>query len=326
MEWIGLMSSGMDDMKKQKPHNRKLKIKGDTVNIEFKIKPEVYHKMVALAKAVNPSEVGGLLVCDIQFPKIVIEDLLIPEQVCGSGSFFADGEKMADLLEPFVETKPEVWAKAKGWWHSHGNGRTFWSPTDNKNINDLLPDFKTLISIVTNSDGDIRVRVDTILENGDILSIDEIDPGIGLFNQKITKWADEQKKKVSEPVYHYRKGYDYMQPVCGIQTPGMDDVQPFLDSDSTGCDYRAKYGYIPNAFDNLLIAYQQIFFNELNRNMSMSKKKRKKLVGKLLRMQEREKLVREIKNNQNNELANRGIPGDFDGSQVVWQKEYEVEG
>ncbi|NIO36737.1 hypothetical protein GTO27_03435 [Candidatus Bathyarchaeota archaeon] len=277
----------------------KVKVRGKKINLEFKIKPEAYQKMMALTKEVSPSEIGGLLVCDINLPKIVVEDLLIPEQDASGGNFFADGEKMAELLEPFIEKKPEIWAKAKGWWHSHNTMGVHWSHEDKDNINTLLPDFKILVSIVTNVRGDMLVRVDMVLDNGMFLCIDEIEPDISLFPSKIEKWAKAQSKKINN--------YDKFTPVGqdDIVYPNQQAIQIVksspkqIDDVFCGVDGRQivpEYGYedpnlgfIPPAFNDLTDVFQQMFFRELHRkNCKVSKNERKKIIKKLLKRQERE--------------------------------------
>ena len=85
------------------------------------IAKEAYQKISLLGEEVSPNEVTGLLVCDVKDRKITIEDVLIPKQKVSSGWCLDDSKEIAKILEPLVRDDPELFAKIRGWWHSHGS-------------------------------------------------------------------------------------------------------------------------------------------------------------------------------------------------------------
>ncbi len=82
----------------------------------------------AIAKKTLDSEVGGYLVIkELDEGGLLVEDIILPEQTVGGGSFKA---------KPGLKVDPEVIPKIHGWWHSHHNMGTFHSGTDNDTLGD----------------------------------------------------------------------------------------------------------------------------------------------------------------------------------------------
>lgn len=288
------------------------------MKIDLEIKPEAYQKMMALTRAC-PSEVGGLIVCDINLPKIIVEDILVPEQEATGADWVADAGKMADLLTPFIDKQPEIWTKTKGWWHSHGRIGCHWSPTDDGNIDDLLPVSKILVSIVTNKSMDMKVRVDMVLPNGMFLSIDDIDPKISMFSKKVENWTEEQLKKVTAKKHVWHKSWGKKVEIDDDQVFwGYDNRQHISDSGL----HHPQFGFIPGRFNDLSVENQQAFLKILKESRKKNaiylnnKQKNKMLKEMIAKQDEEDKKDKEVSKRESSRSNDYYVEDSIDHDQI----------
>jgi hypothetical protein len=130
------------------------------------IPENIWMKMIYLVKNC-PTEMGGHLLIEEKDYKIIIKDILIPEQI-GSHSEYIPNHR--DLLK-----YPKALPLVKGWFHSHVNFDAFWSGTDDETIKNSVSVFnKYCISIVMNKRNEYRIRLDTKTEKYDNLPLNVI--------------------------------------------------------------------------------------------------------------------------------------------------------
>ena len=129
--------------------------------------PDVYIDAEAMAKIRAwthhaPGEVSGLglvetTISEGRLESVEITEAFILKQECSGSSTELDQQDIARLLcELEQQGKAD---QLKFWWHSHGSLPTFWSQTDDENIERLRTgDF--LLSIVVNRSWDSLARID----------------------------------------------------------------------------------------------------------------------------------------------------------------------
>ncbi len=255
--------------------------------------------MVALTKKASPSEVTGLLVCDTKYPKILVEDVLVYTQNAGGSNADMDSEAISKALEPYVKKKPELWSKIKGWWHSHASMETFWSPIDEGNIKNLLKNIKVLVSIVTNDSGVMKVRVDYVIKKGIVISIDDIEPEIVMFNKTIERWSNSQLKKINDVDEWVEEPEEEESSPTKVVQQSFGRNRDYDPANAVFFGYDGRqyvphdgyedpnFGWIPPTFNDLDAQNQQKFFVELNKRgkFGVSKNEKKKIIKKLLKQQ-----------------------------------------
>jgi proteasome lid subunit RPN8/RPN11 len=227
----------------------------------IKISNLAHKKMLDMSRAVD-SEVGGMLVCTISEDEISIDDLLIPEQTVSGASVDIDSDKLSEFVTPLAESDPELFSRIRGWWHSHCNMEPFWSGTDTNNIKDMLKDFSTLISVVSNVHGAMTVRLDLKAQSecGEvIITIDNMEPEFETATES-NPWVEEQKAKIKDTV----SKYDYTKKKWSDD----DELTGYYSLDSIS-----------------LMTYEDV----IEKNPNMKHKKRQKLINNLLDTQKKKR-------------------------------------
>ena len=88
---------------------------------------------------------------------VFVKDLHVLKQECSFGTTEIDEEAAAKF---YTQLEIEQFNLIKCWWHSHGNGGVFWSSTDNDHIETLSNGSSWYLSIVSNTRGQHRARLD----------------------------------------------------------------------------------------------------------------------------------------------------------------------
>ena len=90
--------------------------------------------------------------------QFIVDDIFLLKQHCSSADTVLDDTSVGEFLYQ-MQQKGEDLSRIKFWWHSHGDLNTFWSTTDEENIQ-RLSNSSSLISLVTNHKGKILTRID----------------------------------------------------------------------------------------------------------------------------------------------------------------------
>lgn len=160
----------------------------------------LYQKLIALTQECE-SEIGGILLGDIEDNKILIDDVIIPKQTVSSAHVTMDAKDIADATIPLAKKDPKVISRVKGWWHSHSDFQTFWSAIDETTIKKLTKFMGLCVSINTSQKYPMKVRLD--VSKPLYLSMDDL-PYQVLFtsSDKIKDWAAKEiKKKIKAQVF-----------------------------------------------------------------------------------------------------------------------------
>lgn len=105
------------------------------------------------------SEMGGHLVCEKRNDKIIIKDILLTKQKVSMADYEPDHK---DLMKRY----PTMIPKIKGWFHSHANGKVFWSGMDEDTIANTVSTLEDFcVSIVMNKKFEYIIRIDILNGN-----------------------------------------------------------------------------------------------------------------------------------------------------------------
>ena len=167
------------------------------------IKERAIKKMREYTRQMGGDEIGGLLTGKINdMGDFIVMNTLLLKQEKSLVTFQIDEENMMELTK---NGNPKFLASIIGWWHSHGNGSTFWSDVDDecfKRLCGFLNDKCLGIVLANKSFGiEIKSRLDIYDREGNFISIDDIKAEIE-NNRKIhikkRAIADEIKRKVKD--------------------------------------------------------------------------------------------------------------------------------
>ncbi len=142
----------------------------------MKIKNQALNKVKRYAKKVGNDEIGGLLLGKVKNGIIEIQDAIILKQIKTIATFQLDD----DALMQFTKNASAKKLKSViGWWHSHGNGGTFWSDVDNETCKRLCKMYSGLcVSMVVSNvnRGLQKYRVDINHSTLGVISLDNVIP------------------------------------------------------------------------------------------------------------------------------------------------------
>ena len=162
-------------------------------------------KIEVLTKLAD-EEISGLLkVEQINDTNVKVNDVILFKQTSSSAETELDTEALSKYLETEIKANRNV-DDLKGWWHSHADMDTFWSSTDDENIETLGTDW--LISIVSNKKGKMRGRID--IYHPFRMYVDEVDiieegRDLEKLEIKIQKEIDKKVKEAKKTNYLFDK-------------------------------------------------------------------------------------------------------------------------
>ncbi|MFA5397924.1 MAG: Mov34/MPN/PAD-1 family protein [Methanogenium sp.] len=126
--------------------------------ITLKITKEAYLKLRCFTELCD-TEISGLgKVKENGDSEFEIYDIELFEQNASFGHSDLDEEKLAKFLNEKIIKKENI-KDYKVWWHSHADMKAYFSPRDDRTI-DESTEFPYLISIVTNKKGEDLIRLD----------------------------------------------------------------------------------------------------------------------------------------------------------------------
>lgn len=115
-------------------------------------------------------EISGLGFARVEGNDFIIEDIMLLPQEVTAGSTDLNNEDVSKFMVSLIKDDIDP-SLIKTWWHSHVNGKCFWSSTDNNTIDRFNNDW--MVSIVGNHSGEYNVRVD--LYKPFRVTLDELD-------------------------------------------------------------------------------------------------------------------------------------------------------
>ena len=136
------------------------------------IKERAIKKMREYTRQMGKDEIGGLLTGKInKVGDFLVQNAILLKQKKSLATFQIDEENMMELTK---NGTPKFLASIIGWWHSHGNGATFWSGVDDECFERLcgfLND-KCLGIVLANKPfgTDMRSRLDIYDREGNYIS------------------------------------------------------------------------------------------------------------------------------------------------------------
>lgn len=179
------------------------------------ISPEVKNRLDFYMEYA-PGEISGLGKVTIRNGNFFIEEVILFEQISDFSTTELSLEALADFLMQAIQQGIDP-ASLKLWWHSHGNGSTFWSGTDDKTAQSFNNGW--MLSLVGNKQGEYRIRLDMyepINITLDDLTLKVIYP-LPDIRQEI---EDEVRRKVKKPK-------SYTPP--SLYTPTFPSTLPYLE-------------------------------------------------------------------------------------------------
>ncbi|MAF43945.1 MAG: hypothetical protein CMI54_07280 [Parcubacteria group bacterium] len=169
------------------------------IGIEKKDFDRIINFARASVKELNGAEIGGMaIIQEDEDGDWVISHPQILKQTVDSSSCTIDKESLANY---YTKTMMKHGTNIKFvWWHSHGKGSVFWSPTDETAIKEYKGG-NWSCSLVVNADADYRLRVDWWKPMP--AKLDKLDlTVIGETEHKIPNSITKQVKKLCDTVTH----------------------------------------------------------------------------------------------------------------------------
>lgn len=122
---------------------------------------KAWHKLQKYTEFAK-GEISGIGIVEALPTFFYVPEVYLFKQVSSATHTSIDQEDYMKFTSKMMkEDKPLE--KLKLWWHTHGDMATFWSPTDEANIQDFdweKPEDNWVLSIVLNKQGDYKTRLD----------------------------------------------------------------------------------------------------------------------------------------------------------------------
>lgn len=133
--------------------------------------PTVTVKLEALAKMQRWTNLAadhdrecsgiGMATKDSEGNILVYESFLLAPEYCSHSYVELDTQHQKMVMQHLLQTRPEELANLVMGWHSHVDFSTFWSGTDEiQSRTKLCPDSDWTVSLVTNTAGELKARID----------------------------------------------------------------------------------------------------------------------------------------------------------------------
>ena len=124
--------------------------------IKVKFNLHAWRKMLLYAKEAADSEISGLGIVSIKDGVPFVEDVFTVKQRASRGFVSLDQEAISKLITEKVSKGDFAFTgKLRMWWHSHCDGRTFHSGTDENTVRLLRQFAPWILSFVVNKQGDV---------------------------------------------------------------------------------------------------------------------------------------------------------------------------
>lgn len=200
---------------------------------DIHIDPLAKKKIFGYASLIT-EEISGLAYLRMVNGVPTISDPVLLKQVCSAARTELDQTTVAEFLEALMmdESKVADMDLLRVWWHSHGRIGVGWSGTDDATIEMLVAGNPWLLSLVVNTKGDYKCRVDfTHPVRNTIDNIQLIETPVEQDEEFLEILKAEIAEKVTfggSPMFSgieniYRPGSDMYKEVEGRQTFVLED-------------------------------------------------------------------------------------------------------
>ena len=128
-------------------------------NIILHLPVDIWQRMQYYITACAPREVTGVgTITQIGPTELRVTEIFLPEQRSNSCYCECNDNALNGIIFDLVEDNPARAGDLRFRWHSHANGKCFWSNTDQNDINSWEADW--VVNLVANIRGDTLVRLD----------------------------------------------------------------------------------------------------------------------------------------------------------------------
>ena len=176
----------------------------ETDKIEVEIKEEVWKKCRILTND-NQDEWGGWLGGEVIDGKMILDDLMIPEQEVTSAEVDIKPEDIRGMLKEYKHKRVK---RILCHIHSHNSMSAFFSATDTTNMENIMRDRDFFVFIVVSQQTDKPYLAELWLSKPFEVKIN-VEIKIG-YNDNLKKWCEKEwKKKIKTKVIEVTTaGYD----------------------------------------------------------------------------------------------------------------------
>lgn len=158
-----------------------------------KISKRAFLKIKYMTEEMGKDEAVGIIIAE----NLRVKDILIFEQNVSSTGCDLETSEFGDFLEKVAEEHPEKMSQIKGTWHSHNTMGCFWSHIDEDNIEHLLSNGDSIISIVSSLEPlNLLVRVDINTPFGTV-TLNGVNYEIELEDEEL---KEEVKENIEEKI------------------------------------------------------------------------------------------------------------------------------
>lgn len=173
------------------------------ITTDFKafIKKDIMDKMNYISSEFE-LEMGAFLVGKWEGDKVIVEDMLIPEQEVTSTSVDFSTKNLIDMRKEYKDKCQDI----VGEWHSHNKMGAFWSGTDDEDMINKFSEPRDKCVFIVSSKGEHMVSV--VINKPFKFRIDNVPYSTEVSDEIINEIKDEIALKVKEKVYTYSRTLD----------------------------------------------------------------------------------------------------------------------
>lgn len=140
-------------------------------------------------------EIGGFIIGEITKERILLQDLILPEQQVSSGNIKFEAKNLVKMRKKHGD----ICLKILGEWHSHNTMGAFWSKTDEDDFINPFSEGRDLSIFIVSSEGKHLIRIE--LKKPINISINEIPYYVRQSNEIETDCLKDIKENVKERTY-----------------------------------------------------------------------------------------------------------------------------
>lgn len=125
----------------------------------LRIPLEIWQQMLGYAIAVLPKEVIGVgTITQISNYELTVTKIFLPRQHTNAAYSEVDDGELNKIITDLIDADSDEVENLRFRWHSHGLGQTFWSQTDNDDIEKWQAPWA--VNLVINARADALARLD----------------------------------------------------------------------------------------------------------------------------------------------------------------------
>ena len=163
----------------------------------------LWEEVMFITRKVAPYEVSGLCEIEVVRPgRMEVRRIHLLQQKCELGETELSSKQVAKLQSDLIreydgeDEGSENWL-LKLWFHTHGEGTTFWSSVDEATCKGLRVSGEWFVSLVVNTEGEALARIDGEGEFGPFMTVVDVRVASTLSQQQKEALEKEIKEKVT---------------------------------------------------------------------------------------------------------------------------------